>query len=311
MSARPNSYLSLLGIFAVVLAVVVGCLTAHAQAPQSSQPPAPSPKPSDADFELNSVLMENTFMLEGRNAQGTPTLGTGFILGRPIPNAPGRGKYVLITAAHVFAEMQGDTFILHLRRRANGDAFVKLPVSMPLRADGRPLWISNPNADVAVMYVNLLDGVSLPLISTDLLADDKMLSDFEIHPGDELECLGYPLGLSSNEAGFPILRSGKIASFPLLPTAATKTFLLDFRVFKGNSGGPVYVVGSNRYYGGAVHLAQNIHFIVGLVSQEELFSQMSTGLYDQEIRQLQLGLAVIVHASLIKQTLDMLPTPTE
>ncbi len=162
------------------------------------------------------------------------------------------------------------------------------------------------------MYVRLPEEVSswLPLLSTDLLADDQMLSKFEIHPGDELECLGYPLGNASNEAGFPILRSGKIASYPLLPTAATKTFLFDFRIFKGNSGGPVYFIATNRIYGGSTMLGQTIGFIAGLVSEERVFQQVTAGPYEQAARQVQLGLAVIVHASLIKEAIEMLPLPS-
>jgi S1-C subfamily serine protease len=81
------------------------------------------------------------------------------------------------------------------------------------------------------------------------LIDDQKLSEFEIHPGDELNVLGYPLGFG-NVGDFPVLRSGKIASYPLVPTSENPFFLPDFRVFQGNSGGPVYFVQSNRVYGG-------------------------------------------------------------
>jgi S1-C subfamily serine protease len=274
----------------------------------SQNPPAPQNTPSK-DIELNSILMECTFMLEGRNAQGQPTIGTGFVMGRPLPNTPGRLRYVLITAAHVLNEMVGETMALHLRRKVGENNWVRAPVAMPIRANGQPLWTKHPAADVAVMYISLPTEVSLPLLSTDLLADDNLLSKFEIHPGDELECLGYPFGFPSNAAGFPILRSGKIASYPLLPTAVTKTFLYDFRVFKGNSGGPVYFVQTDRFYGNTFHLGESIHFIAGLVSEEESLSQVMAGFYEQEVRQLQLQLAVVVHASLIKQTVEMLPPP--
>lgn len=163
--------------------------------------------------------------------------------------------------------------------------------------------------DVAVIYIRIPDDIVLPLLPTGLLADDDMLSKFQIHPGDELECLGYPLGLASNDVGFPILRSGKIASYPLLPTSTTKSFLFDFRVFKGNSGGPVYFVANSRSYGGMIHLDETVHFILGLVSEEKIVPQVTIGVYEQEVRQLQLGLAVVIHSSLIKQTIDMLPAP--
>ncbi|HXH51198.1 MAG TPA: trypsin-like peptidase domain-containing protein [Terriglobia bacterium] len=236
-------------------------------------------------------------------------MGTAFIMGRPIPNVPDRGKYVLITAAHVLAEMAGDVAILHLRHKLAGDRWISAPLDIHIRANGRPLWTKHPSADVAVMYVNLPTDIGLPLLPTTLLADDAMLSRYEIHPGDELECLGYPLGASSNAAGFPILRSGRIASYPLLPTAAFRTFLFDFRVFKGNSGGPVYFVQSNRTYGGHVHIGQTVGFIAGLVSGEKLYSQRISSLYQEEVRDVQLNLAVVVDASLIRQAIDMLPNP--
>jgi S1-C subfamily serine protease len=253
--------------------------------------------------------MECTFMVEGKNAQGQTSLGTGFVMGRPFANQTGKAEYVLITAAHVLSEMAGDTVTLHLRRKIGDNSYVHVPIPVPIRTNGNKLWTKNPDVDVAVMYIRIPNDIVLPLMSTDLLADDDMLSKFQIHPGDELECLGYPLGSASNDVGFPILRSGKIASYPLLPTAATKTFLFDFRVFKGNSGGPVYFVANDRVYQGMAHLGETIHFIIGLVSEETLVPQITTGLYEQEVHQLQLGLAVVVHSSLIKQTINMLPAP--
>lgn len=270
------------------------------------------------DIELNTSLMETTFKLEGRNTQGQPTIGTVFIMGRPYPQPPNqtsnqtpneriRVRYVLITAAHVLEEMQGETAILYLRRKVDAANWVRTPYPLHIRANGQPLWKRHPDADVAVMYLGL-PIPDLMVLTTELLADDKMLSDFEIHPGDEMQCLGYPFGLEANEAGFAVLRSGKVASYPLLPTNKTKTFLFDFRVFKGNSGGPVYFVQSNRTYKGGLRVG-TIHFIVGLVSQESLMSQQISGPYSEETRQFQLDLAIVVHASLIKQAVNMLPSP--
>ncbi len=114
--------------------------------------------------------------------------------------------------------------------------------------------------------------------------------------------------MEANDAGFPILRSGKIASYPLLPTGQTKTFLLDFMVFKGNSGGPVYMVESTRTYQNLTHIG-TVNFIAGLVTQERAYSEQLVGQYSAELHQYQLGLAVVVHASLIKQAINMLPSP--
>ena len=101
-------------------------------------------------------------------------------------------------------------------------------------------------------FLPVLDYIDIDPITTRLLADYDVFTKFEIHPGDELFCLGFPLAQGSNDAGFPILRSGKIASFPVIPAKIVKTFLFDFEVFSGNSGGPVYFAQSGRTYRGAL-----------------------------------------------------------
>lgn len=251
-------------------------------------------------------------MIEGHSGQGT-TIGTVFILGRPIPNTTShRGAYVMITAEHVLQEMQGDSAVVHLRREVDEttNTWVDQPVEIPIRVNGKPLWTKHPEADVAAMYINIPAQDAPQLISTNLLVDDKMITEYEIKPGDEFRSLGYPLGVASNAARFPVLRSGRIASFPLLPTDKTKTFLLDLRVFKGNSGGPVFFVERYRVVPNKLGTYTNYHFIMGMVTQEVLFTEQTVSPYSQELHQTQLGLAVVVHASIIKQTIEMLPPPS-
>jgi hypothetical protein len=184
--------------------------TAPPQAPPS---PAPQPPKENADIELNQILMESTFMIEGRSGQGT-SIGTVFTIGRMIPNTD-RARYVMVTAAHVLEEMQGDIAILHLRRKVDTKAneWVEAPVPIPIRTNNQPLWKRHPEADVAVMYINVPDEDAITVLPTTNLADDQMLTEYDVKPGDELRCLGYPLGVASNAARFPVLRSGRIASY--------------------------------------------------------------------------------------------------
>ena len=259
--------------------------------------------------ELNTLLMESTFKIEGRGS-----IGTGFLLGRPSPSRPGQSRAVLVTAAHVLEDAQGEQATLVLRRRRGALErgtleWERLPVTIPIRNGASPRWTKHPDADVAVMYVTVPPTAVGQLLPTTLLAEDAVLSELEIHPGDELNCLGYPFGQESNPAGFAILRSGKIASFPLLPTKETKTFLLDFRVFNGYSGGPVYFVDANRVYGGRLHLGVEHHFIVGLVASEIRITQEIQELYGRRQETYPLALAQIVHASLIREAINLLPPP--
>ena len=247
--------------------------------------------------DISSLLMRSTFRL-----QDEKTFGTVFIMGEPLQGQPGKGSYVLITAAHVLENIKGDNATLFLRKRIK-TGYVKLPTLIKVRQNGKPLWVRHPQADVAAMRIALPQEADLQVFSTDLLATDAMLEQIEVHPGDELLVLGFPYGAESNEAGFPILRSGRIAGFPLLPTSETRTFLLDFPVFNGNSGGPVFMHSDNRVYGGSTHYG-TISLILGVVSEEEVIEER---LHDVLVKTNKLGLAVVVHARFVKELLGMLP----
>jgi hypothetical protein len=163
--------------------------------------------------------------------------------------------------------------------------------------------------DVAAIFIGVPSGTVERPVSTSLLIDDETLIKFEIHPGTELLCLGYPFGAEANAFGFPILRSGRIASYPLTPTKTTQTFLFDFTVFRGNSGGPVYFVEKNPTYGGGQHLGATIQGIVGLVVQERNITETVQELYQKRETTTPLRLGEVVHASFIKELVESIGLP--
>lgn len=256
-------------------------------------------------MDINTILMRSTFKIAGQGS-----LGTAFLIGRPVPGDAGKLFYVLVTAAHVLRDIKGEQATLFLRKK-QGDEFVKLPHPLQIRQGNQPLWKEHPEADVAVMYARLPQEADIQLLPMSLLATDDELEKFEIHPGDALSCLGYPYGAEANKAGFPILRSGHIASYPLTPTRKVQTFLFDFQVFGGNSGGPVYFVQTNRRYGGSTKLGETIQFLAGLVSQEQVIEEEIRSLTETRRAKHPLSLAVVVHAALIRETIEILPSQPE
>jgi hypothetical protein len=103
-----------------------------------------------------------------------------------------------------------------------------------------------------------------------------------IAPGAELMVLGFPRGVAANNAGFPILRSGRVASYPVSPKAFP-TFLLDFSVFPGNSGGPVFVSRPGPR-----------PFIAGLLTQQV------------ELDDERLEIGIVTHSKFILETLALM-----
>jgi len=252
-----------------------------------------------SEVELNTILMNSTFEIGGPSAiqPGKTTTGTAFIMIRPGKDDPLRGDYILITAAHVLDEISGDDAMLLLRKKeANG--FKTLPYPVAIRRNGVKLFVTHPNADVAAMHAFLPTELNLKFLPIQYLADDAALERVEVHPGDELFCLGFPLRIDFN--GFPVLRTGTLASYPITPSKTVKQYMFTFHIFPGNSGGPVYFSFTNRIHGGTMNLGAVDQGVIGLVSQ-----QLSSSL--PEYKDSPLDVAVVVPSSYIRETITLVP----
>ncbi|MBV8682505.1 MAG: serine protease, partial [Caulobacteraceae bacterium] len=100
---------------------------------------------------------------------------------------------------------------------------------------------------------------------------------------------------SANTAGFPILRAGRVASYPLGPSKAFPTFLLDFRVFPGNSGGPVYLNSTGASPDGGGGTSGPV--IAGMLTQQV------------EMGQENLGIGIVTQAQFIRETVAQRDQP--
>jgi hypothetical protein len=252
-------------------------------------------KPSN---DLNVALMQSTFEVSGPKDANSATSGTVFLLGNPIPNTTNKFKMVLITANHVLTEIVGQYAALWLRERDASGNWVSVQTRIKIRDGDRRLWTEASDADVAVAYLRMPLNFADQIVPISLLADDKTLTDFRMAPGVELNCLGYPYGAASNDIGFPILRGGTIASYPLTPTDRFKTFMFDFRVLPGNSGGPVYF--AQQTFRGSAAIVGAAQFIVGLITQQEFAAYHENA---------PLSLGVVVQATAIMKAIAQLPAP--
>lgn len=222
---------------------------------------------------------------------------TGFIL------TPDDGKsFLLVTANHVLANTKGnETTIVYRSKIAEGE-YKKLPTKIIIRNDETPLWTKHPSEDVAVILVTPPEGADLALISTELLATDDALKQHEVHPGREMTFLGYPHREEASEAGFPILRMGPLASYPLLPTQKTKTYYVNANIFSGDSGGPVYTSLADT----GDESTDKVPMITGVIHGQRFVHNTVKGDYITVKTHHQFGLAIVVHASFIIETIGLM-----
>ncbi len=257
---------------------------------------------SQTYYDLHETLMKSTYKISNGNS-----LGTGFIVGKPIQiDSIKTYKPVLVTAAHVLNGFKSGEMKIHFRKKVKDD-YIKFIIKVKITKNNKPLWVKHPKADVAAIYVVLPPKCDRDLITYDLLVTDNILKDYEINAGYTVFALGFPFGAESNSAGVPILRTGTISSYPILPTSKTKEFLVDFEVFPGNSGGPVYVVQRGRSYikKGDMGIVR-FRFVMGIVSEELNIKEHVRSMYESRIDVHPLKVAKVIHASLIRETIDLL-----
>lgn len=260
---------------------------------------APSPRVA-GDDNLSTQLIHATFKIAGGE-----TRGTAFVLSRI--KAPGQPQSVLVTTAHSFEQMKTDSIRLTVRKPAANESFEKQEVEIPIRREGKPLWTKHPEQDVAALDVGLPAEIVPTSLPVSLLASDESLKQYDVQPGDLLRCVGFPHAaqFEANAAGFPVVRIGCLASFPILPTRQTKTFLADINAFEGDSGAAVYLDDPRRMAGGDPQ-AGPARLILGMVVGQILIDEKFANIYQSGQFRHRMALAVVVHASAIRETIELL-----
>jgi len=241
--------------------------------------------------------MEATFKIANEDSTATC-----FVIARPGAAEASRRELILVTAAHVFKSMTGDEcrIVLH-EGRADG-TFVRSEVPLKIRSAGKPLWVRHPDADIAAMKLELPAGRAIAALDVDQLAGEPDVGSGKLRSADEVWVLCFPAQLESSSAGFPVLRRGTVASFPLTPVDRNKTFLVDFTTFGGDSGAPVVVCDRN-----APDAAVQRTSVVGLVTGMHRETTKSISPIEERTVHRPLGLAIVVHAEFIRQTVDRVP----
>ncbi len=256
-------------------------------------------------IDLALELIQATVQLEQPLGDGTRTVGTGFLISSPGPD--GRPRTVLITANHVFQRMPGQNAKVGYRI-ANADGTWRYsPQPLKIRDDGgRELWTHHPTRDIAAISIKAPREFAQAALPMSYLASDETFTTYQVNAGDEMMALGFPRGLSANAAGFPILRSGRVASYPLGPATVFPTFLLDFSVFPGNSGGPVFMARPAPRTPGVAPAesgetgesqSRDVGFIAGLLTQQV------------ELNNERLEIGIVTHARYVRETIALLTDP--
>lgn len=230
------------------------------------------------------LVMKAVVRISGRSKTGDPVMGTGFLVQAGGSN---RRRAWLVTAAHVFQQVNGDTVDLLLRRRKR-ERVASFEQAYQIRSGALPRFRADVGSDVAALLLELPADSDCAMLSYTMLAAENDFSSARICAGSDLMIFGFPYGESFADTGNCLIRSGLISSGPLTPVGDYPYFLADFEVFAGYSGAPVLV------------RARDQMLIAGMVLEEVFLEELRPGRKKTLRTSRGLGLARVINASAIR-----------
>ena len=235
--------------------------------------------------DFATEMLDATFKLFHVDSTGTCVLVSR--------EAPDQGLYV-VTAAHVLERTKGDTAIVVLRERLSDGAYRRHDHTVGIRREAKPLWVRHATEDIAVL--RLADPPPFPVSTLPLaaIADEPRFAALGLHICSPLYVLTYPERFEANDAGFAVARQGIIASHPFLPIQRHPTFLADFTTFAGDSGGPVFVAGTEGH-----------PILVGIVLAQFRHDEQVRMEYEERTIHHPLGLGSVLHSQFVRDTIQL------
>ena len=211
----------------------------------------------------------------------------------------------LVTNEHVVHdEDEGilpDLLRLSLHRDPN-DVTDNGDYDVALYAEGQPLWKTPPQhpADVSLLRLNRGEITNRFFIKA-LSAASFLPEKYELHPGEDVFVMGYPLGFYDERHNLPVFRNAMIGSVYGVPFKGLPLFLTDANLHPGTSGSPVITKPKSTWVdneGNTDMVTGTVYYLVGIHS----------GTW--EPRGVPVGLGAAWYAQLIEDTAASFPEPS-
>ncbi|MGI9495228.1 MAG: trypsin-like serine protease [Mariniblastus sp.] len=235
------------------------------------------------------AIMQATFRLtDGR------TSGTAWLVSVPAENENLKTT-VVVTAAHVFKNLNGEIATLILRKKNDDGSFERLEHKFSIRENERSLWEQHIQYDIAAIKIALPKEAAVKPIPLNQLTKAESAAP-SLAPAQPCLIPTFPAQMEGNRAGWPVLRNATVASFPNAPVNRHPQFILDFNAFGGDSGAPVIL---NLQNSDSEHGLK----IVGMILGQHRQTDRTITPNEERTVHTSLGLGIAVQAAFIRETI--------
>lgn len=260
---------------------------------------------------IQEQLLYTTLRVERLDTHGNIlTIGTGFILSRPVDET--QLKLYLVSNKHII--LGADAIAFTFSNGNNGQPIPGKSTRITIsEIKDKIIGHLNPDIDIAVLeFTNLFNLYSGKFFFKCIHYD--MLSTFdepELSVAENVLFIGYPENRYDVVNNLPLIRQGLIASNPKNDYNGNPVFIIDAQVFPGSSGSPVIIdlTYENMRNGQIILGGDRKIKVLGIVAETMIrnnqLQAVQTGVRVtvQEV----LGLGVVFKSTAIKELIDSMP----
>lgn len=173
--------------------------------------------------------------------------------------------------------------------------------------DGSKRWMTHPEHDADVVAIPIEIDIGSSTHNQAYSEDDFAPPDTVILGGDQVIAAGYPSGFYDPRTRFPVIRSGSIATPFEAKYRGLPCFLIDARMKRGSSGGPVHTQPApvRRTDDGLAFMDGTVSYLIGVHSASGLSPEVKPDEEDELSRSdwERSGLSVVWSGKLIEEIL--------
>lgn len=243
------------------------------------------------------------------NGGNVDSIGTGFLLSRPIGNR--KYKIYLVSCKHILADTDNIRIVFTANKHGSPDIgkIQQFPIT---QIKNNVVSHPDPAVDVAVLectgLFNLFPGsLYFTSVPYDILST---FNEPELTIAENIYFIGYPDDRYDEVNNLPLVRTGLIASHPKYDYNGYPKFVIDAQVFPGSSGSPVFIdLAYENFKNGEIIIGGRKIRLLGIVASTMIRNNelQAVSKAEKYTTQEVLGLGLVFKATTIKELIDTMP----